>query len=141
MRSGDAPKAEECTREAVALNGIDAAALTAHGCVLAARGDLEGAEVFLKGALDAAPSSLDAWLLMAALYELMGRKRDAKTAHKHCVSMAQEAGSSVDKAYLALAESLLPLNPRSLIEQALQLEAEKNGTDPEDGRKIARSAH
>jgi len=136
MRSGDAPKAEECTREAVALNGIDAAALTAHGCVLAARGDLEGAEVFLKGALDAAPSSLDAWLLMAALYELMGRKRDAKTAHKHCVSMAQEAGSSVDKAYLALAESLLPLNPRSLIEQALQLEAEKNGTDPEDGRVL-----
>ena len=48
MRSGDAPKAEECTREAVALNGIDAAALTAHGCVLAARGDLEGAEVLVR---------------------------------------------------------------------------------------------
>ena len=136
MRSGDAPKAEECTREAVALNGIDAAALTAHGCVLAARGDFEGAEVFFKGALDAAPSSLDAWLLMASLYELMGRKRDAKTAHKQCVAMAQEAGGSLDKAYLALAETLLPLNPRPLIEQALQLEAEKNGTDPEVGRVL-----
>ena len=30
-------------------------------------------------------------------------KRDAKTAHKQCVAMAQEAGGSLDKAYLALA--------------------------------------
>jgi len=127
MRTGDAPKAEECTREAVALQGSDAEALTAHGCVLASRGDYEGAEVFFKGALDLNTARVESWLTMAVLYDLMGRTRDSKTATKQAVALSDGAG--LGGAYLALAEALLPLNAKPLIERCLALEVSKGGTD------------
>ena len=52
MRTGDAPFAEECSREAIALAPTSAEALLVHGGILASRGDCEGAEPFLKASLD-----------------------------------------------------------------------------------------
>ena len=79
MRTNNAPKAEECSREAVALNAGDFDAVQLHGLVLGSRGNLEGAEPFLKSALEMKTSSISSWLLVAILYELMGRgtHRDA----------------------------------------------------------------
>ena len=73
---------------------------------------------------------------MAVLYELMGRKRDAKTATKQGLALAEAEGKTLAGAYLALAETLLPLNPRNLVEACLQLEVDKGGTDPEAARLL-----
>ena len=61
MRTGDAAAAEEATREAIALTPASAECLLAHGAVLASRGNLAQAEVFLKARLDAMPQDVSSW--------------------------------------------------------------------------------
>ncbi len=119
MRVNDAPMAEECSREAIALSPATAEYLLAHGAILASRGNFEQAEVFLKAALDATPSAVDAWLVVALLYDLMERPRDKRTALKQAKALCDD---DLTGAYLALARKLLPINCAVLIELALQHE-------------------
>jgi tetratricopeptide (TPR) repeat protein len=120
MRTNDAPLAEECTREAIALSPASAECLLAHGTVLASRGNLEQAEVFLKAALEQQPQATDGWLTMALLYDLMGRTADMKTSTKQARLLHGQ--DSLEGCYLALANKLLPLNCAVLIERALGME-------------------
>ena len=181
MRTNDAPMAEECSREAVALSPGTGEYLVAHGAILASRGNFEQAslslpllpgrlppsasspcpsvwpplltlpyppllapclasspsltplasspylglsppsqaEVMLKNNLDGAPGDLDAWLLVALLYDLMGRPRDQRAALKNAKALCDD---DLTGAYLGLARKLLPINCAVLIERALQLE-------------------
>ena len=125
MRTNEAPIAEECSREAVALTPTSAEVLFAHGSILASRGNLEQAEVFLKASLDITPDSTDSWLVMAILYDLMGRTRDQRTAIKQV--RACHGGEDLSGVYLALARKLLPINAGVLIERALAMEEELAG--------------
>lgn len=125
MRTNDAPLAEECTREAIALTPQSAECLFAHGCVLAARGNLEQAEIFLKASLEQTPGSTDSWVAMVLLYDLMGRSNDMRTSAKQARQLHGQ--DSLNGAYLSLATKLLPLNCAVLIERALQLEEELQG--------------
>ncbi len=43
MRTNDAPLAEECSRETIALMPTSGECLLAHGAILASRGDFESA--------------------------------------------------------------------------------------------------
>jgi tetratricopeptide (TPR) repeat protein len=124
MRVNDAPMAEECSREAIALSPATPDYLLAHGAILASRGNLEEAEVFLKSALDATPNAVDAWLVVALLYHLMERGRDKRTALKAAKALCDE---DLTGAYLALARKLLPINCAVLIELALQHEEQLSG--------------
>jgi len=117
--------AEECSREAIALTPTSGECLLAHGSILASRGNLERAEVFLKAALEQTPDSADVWLVMALLYDLMGRTRDHRTAAKQARQLL--GGDDLKGAYLTVARKLLPLNAAFLIERALQFEEEVSG--------------
>ena len=120
MRVNDSPLAEECSREAIALTPNSSECLVAHGAILASRGNLEQAEVFLKAALDITPDSVSSWLLMALLYDLMGRAHDKKTAEKKAKLLA--GADTLDGLYLPVAKMLLPLNATVLIAKALEVE-------------------
>jgi len=119
MRTNDAPMAEECSRESIALSPTTGEYLLAHGAILASRENFEQAEVFLKAALEAEPSSVDLWLVVALLYDLMGRPRDQRTAVKQARALCD---GDLTGAYLRLAHKLLPINCGVLIEGALRAE-------------------
>ena len=125
MRTNDAPMAEECSREAIALTPQSAECLLAHGTILASRGSFEQAEVMLKSSLELTPDSTDAWLVVSLLYGLMGRTHDQKASAKQARQL--HGADTLAGAYLALANKLLPLNAAVLIESALQQEEELAG--------------
>ena len=125
MRTNELDTAVECSRESIALTPTSGECLRAHGAILAARGDLEQAEVFLKAGLEQSPDSPDNMLVLAVLYDLMGRTKDFAT----CTKQARLTLGTADLkgAFLSLATKLLPINAQVLIEKALQLEEQLSG--------------
>lgn len=125
MRTNNAPLAEECSREAIALTPTSGECLFAHGAILASRGNLEQAEVFFKAALEQTPDAPDLWLVLALLYDLMGRTADQRTAAKKARQL--RGGDDLMGAYLELARTLLPINAAVLVDRALQTEEQLSG--------------
>jgi len=128
MRRGEHGKAEECTREAIALNASEFDYLFAHGLVLATRGNLEDSEPYFKEALDMSPHEVEMWLLMGILYAQMGRSKDARAAAKQAKALL---GGETDmgEAYYQLAVRCLKVNAVPFIEGALDKAMEMLGDD------------
>lgn len=127
MRTNEPGKAEECTREALALAQTEFEYIFAHGLILATRGKLEDAEPFLKSALDMNPSDVELWLLMGLLYTSLGRGRDARAAVKQANALGGEA--ELGESYYSLAVRCLKVNAVLFIEGALAQAMELTGED------------
>lgn len=123
LRTGERAKAEECAREALALEPASVDAILAYGATLASRGSYEQAEIFLKAALDASPGDVQLWLLIGLLYERMERRRDTRIALKHAAGLVQHEEAGVQPYYMALARRLLPLGAAPLVTRSVELSA------------------
>lgn len=78
LRVGDAFKAEECLREAIALDERHVSSLAAYAMLCASRGRYPEADTFMRAALASATPAPDALLLAlsALLRRLMARSRE-----------------------------------------------------------------
>jgi len=130
MRTGDMGKAEECTKEAIALQQGEFDYLFAHGCILATRGKYDDAEAYLKEALDLMPHDIEMWLLMSLLYAAMGRGRDARLAVKQAKQM--QGHEDLAEGYYQVAFRCLKVNARPLIEWALKASSDAEGEEPDN---------
>jgi tetratricopeptide (TPR) repeat protein len=99
LRRGEAARGVECLREAVAVDPSSVQALVALGCVLmvhkeAPVGDAEDpALVFVRGALEIDPLSVEAGVAMALWLRLGGDDDGARAALKN-VSKSVDAGKA-----------------------------------------------
>jgi len=118
MRNGEAAKAEECAKEAVALRSNEVDYLFAYGCILTARAKYNDAEVFLKESLNLMPQDVELWLLISIMFSKMGRGRDARAAIKQAKEV--QGSDELSESFYQLAFRCLKVNARPIIEAALE---------------------
>ena len=101
LQRGDAMRAEARCREALALNGTDAAAWTLLGTILR-RGDPVAAQTALARALELDPRHIDAHFHLANLHREQGRNAEAITAYENALALAPSHPSLLNNLGLAL---------------------------------------
>jgi Flp pilus assembly protein TadD len=94
LRSNDLDKADECLREAIALDPEHRPSLVAYGVCLMRRDELEQAEVFIQAAVELDPANPTTSALMGLFHDLRaipGDDEQSKKALKTAGKLFREA--------------------------------------------------
>eukprot|EP00741_Cyanophora_paradoxa_P004400 tig00000802_g4271.t1 len=122
LRAGEAGRAEEALREALALEPEHRGALLCYGALLLSQGRLDLADSFLQGAMEGDLGDPVALVLLGLLFEAAERPDDAANALDAAYAAYKErhgASSASESMEMAAAEYLLELRLAPLAEQLL----------------------
>eukprot|EP00899_Mesostigma_viride_P018093 jgi/Mesvir1/26285/Mv01648-RA.3 len=131
MRVHDTGRAEECLREAIAIDPSHMPSLLAFAALLLSQGEHDKAEVFVQGAVELAPDRVLPWALMGLVYDHMDKEKERNNSYyqaKKLNAEAVEAGASGQPSiYMQLALFLLDIHLSVQAEKAITAEMQVTG--------------
>lgn len=133
MRMHDLVRAEECFREAIALNPNHLPSLLSYGSLICTRDKITQAESYFTAATKAYPNDLLAWALLGLFYDLEDRDADRRRVFKLMLGLEDSLGESRKSPYVRAAHFLNTIHCTQLVEHALSQELLRTGNSVEIG--------
>ena len=133
IQSGDIAKAQECFKQALAVNPAHVLALLALGVLFTVRDKFAEAESFFKESVTSSPNDVLAWSCNILFFDLESRDLERRTSLKQMetVSKKDKAKASKKSPYLRASEFCLEMGSTQLVERAMTQELHRYGDSAE----------
>ena len=146
LQNGSFEKAQDCLREALAIDPRHVPALLAYGVYLCRHDRFADAESYFLGATLCDPGDVTARAMLVLFYDMESRDLDRRAALKKVLDLEAGAGAPPRSAYLRAAALCVELKALALVERCQAQEVLKRGDSQElrllvaraDGRREAR---
>jgi tetratricopeptide (TPR) repeat protein len=139
LQNGSFEKAQDCLREALAIDPRHVPALLAYGVYLCRHDRFADAESYFLGATLCDPGDVTARAMLVLFYDMESRDLDRRAALKKVLDLEAGAGAPPRSAYLRAAALCVELKALALVERCQAQEVLKRGDSQELRLLVARA--